>query len=208
MITVGLTGGIGTGKSEVSRILAQLGTRILNADHIANQITQTDINVIQQIKLYFGEHIYTPEGCIKRKELGRLVFSNPDALHRLNHIVHPKMLEKIRVEIRQHQATNPQQLLVVEMAILFETGIEKEFDLVIVVSTPIETVIQRLMKRDKLPQNEIIQRIQSQLTQVEKEKRADIVIHNDGNLEALRDEIEHLYQAFVQKNLSSYQQKY
>jgi len=207
MITVGLTGGIGSGKSEVSRILAELGACILNADHVANQITQTDSDVIQQIKLHFGEHIYTSEGYLKRKELGRLVFSNPDARRRLNQIVHPKMIEKIRAMIRHHQASRPRQLIVVEMAILFETGVEKDFDLVVVVSTSVETVIERLQQRDGLPQTEILQRIQSQLPQAEKEKRADIIIHNNGNLEALRDQIVKLYQAIVQNKLNSYQPK-
>jgi len=80
MLTVGLTGGIGTGKTEVCRILAELGAQILNADMIAREITETDFQVIQQIKAQFGEHTYSPEGSLKRKALGRHVFSDPQAL--------------------------------------------------------------------------------------------------------------------------------
>jgi dephospho-CoA kinase len=200
MLVIGLTGGIGTGKSEVSRIFAESGARVLNADKIANQITDTNLQVIQQIKAHFGEHIYTSEGCLDRKQLGHLVFEAPQALRTLNQIVHPHLHAALKTEIQFHRELNSDQPLVIEVALLYEIGLEHEFDLVIVVSSIPSSIIERITKRDGIPWQEVMHRISTQLPQSEKEQRADIVIQNDSDLTHLREKVTQLYQALIQSD--------
>lgn len=198
MRIIGLTGGIGTGKTEVCRIFSQLGVRIINADQIANKMTSSHPQIVEEIKARFGEHMYTPEGLLNRKKMGQLVFSNEGALRDLNHIVHPHLIHEIQADIQRfrEQTDNSKtgnRLLIVEAALIYEIGLEKEFDLVIVVSSPIDLIVERLTKRDGIPQNEISNRINSQLDQSIKEHRADIIINNNSNINHLRNQVKKIY---------------
>lgn len=193
MLVLGLTGNIGTGKSFVSHIFASLGAKVLDADSIAKEISNTDPIVIQQIKAYFGEHIYTSEGTLRRKKLGQIVFSEPEKLKILNQIVHPATIQKIRSEIQYYKKLKNHSLLIVESAIIFETGLEKEFDLVAVVSASPERIVERLRKRDHLSQQEIENRMKSQLDPAKKEELADIVIDNNTDIEDLSQKITNLF---------------
>lgn len=197
MLVIGLTGGIGTGKSEVSRIFAESGASVLNADKVANQITATNLQVIQQIKALFGEHIYTSEGCLDRKKLGRIVFQSPPALQGLNQIVHPHLRAALKSEIESYRKLNSDQPLVIEVALLYEIGLEDEFDLIVVVSSIPSNMIERITQRDGIPLPEVMARMSAQLPQCEKERRADIVIQNDADLMTLRKNVTQLYQKLI-----------
>lgn len=200
MLAIGLTGCIGTGKSIVCHIFSELGACVLNADKMANRITDTNREVIQQIKAHFGEHFYPPTGGLDRRKLGKFVFSNNSELQKLNRIVHPHLVNEIHSEIQKWRIAQTVPLLIIEIAILYELKLEKEFDQVVVISTPIEVVLERLKRRDKIPQNEIMNRIQSQIPQKLKKNRADIIIDNSSNISDLRKKVEKIYQILIQKN--------
>ncbi len=189
MLVVGLTGGIGTGKSEVSRKFAESGAKILNADQIAHQITNTNQQVIQAIKDNFGDEYYLVSGELDRKKLGQLVFSQPEALKTLNQIIHPHLIQVIKDEIHNYRK-NPQfPVLIIEMAILFELGMKKDFDLIIVVTAPVSSILHRLKKRDNLSLQAILERLNAQLPQHNKEQQADILIQNNSDLKNLDQQV-------------------
>lgn len=200
MLVVGLTGGIGTGKSEVSRKFAESGAKVLNADQIAHQITNSNQQILQAIKDNFGSDCFRISGELDRRKLGQLVFSSSEALQMLNQIIHPHLIKKIRSEIQLYRK-NPQfPVLIIEMAILFELRMEKDFDLIIVVTAPISSIIQRLRKRDQLTQAEILDRLNAQLPQYRKEQQADMLIQNDSDLENLYQQVEQIWTELLQKS--------
>ncbi|MBN2090223.1 dephospho-CoA kinase [candidate division KSB1 bacterium] len=200
MLVVGLTGGIGTGKSEVSRKFAESGAFVLNADQMAHQITNTNQQVIQAIKDNFGSEYYLLSGKLDRKKLGQLVFSNPGALKTLNQIIHPYLAQKIRNEIQNYRKKPEFPVLIIEMAILFELKMEKNFDLVIVVTAPMSSIIKRLKKRDNLSQKEIVDRLHAQLPQHHKEKQADILIQNNSDLKNLDQQVKQIWTELLNKS--------
>jgi len=198
MLVVGLTGGIGTGKSEVSRKFAESGAKILNADQIAHQITNTNQQVIQAIKDNFGDEYYLVSGELDRKKLGQLVFSLPEALQKLNQIIHPHLIQVIRNEIQNYRK-NPQfPVLIIEMAILFELGMKKDFDLIIVVTAPVSSILHRLKKRDNLSLQAILERLNAQLPQHNKEQQADILIQNNSDLKNLDQQVLKIWTELLQ----------
>ncbi len=200
MLVVGLTGGIGTGKSEVSQKFAESGAVIRYADQMAHQITNTNQQVIQAIKDNFGSECYLPSGELDRKKLGQLVFSKPEALKNLNQIVHPHLIQKIRNEIQNYRKKPGSPVLIIEMAILFELEMEMDFDLVIVVTAPVLSIIKRLKTRDNLTQDEILDRLQAQLPQHYKEQRADILIRNNSDLIHLDQQVKRIWAELLKKS--------
>jgi dephospho-CoA kinase len=200
MLVLGLTGGIGAGKSVVAQMFEKLGAKVLNADLMAKDITNTEPEVIQQIKAYFGEHIYSPGGLLRRKEMGQIVFSEPEKLKILNEIVHPPTILKIRSEIQHYKALKNYSLLIIESAIIFETGLETEFDRVAVVSADRARIAERLRQRDHLSQQEIESRIKSQLDPARKEELADIVIYNNSDIENLTQKVTKLFSDLIKMN--------
>lgn len=200
MLVVGLTGGIGCGKSEVSRKFAESGAFILNADQIAHQITNTNQQVIQAIKDNFGSEYYLLSGELDRKKLGQLVFSNRGALQTLNQIIHPHLIQKIRNEIQNYRKKPLFPVLLIEMAILFELEMEQDFDMVIVVTAPLSSIIKRLKKRDKLTPQAVLDRLNAQLPPHIKEQQADILIQNNSDLKNLNQQVEKIWTELLKKS--------
>jgi dephospho-CoA kinase len=176
MIKVGVTGGMGSGKSLVCSIFSAMGYPVFNADYEARLVVENDTITINKIKALFGESIYT-EGRLNRAKVGEMVFSNPSLLEKLNGIVHPPVIERFfcwTEENKQHA------LVVMEAAILFESGTDKGVDKVISVIAPTEIRVERIKARDGLSQELISDRMNRQLPQDELIKRSDFIIDNDG----------------------------
>jgi dephospho-CoA kinase len=184
-IIVGLTGGIGCGKTEVAKILEELGARIIDADAIGKQVVEEQSEVLQEMVKVFGMQFLNPDGSLKRKELGSFVFQDEKRKRQLNAIVHPYLWKRVLYDIEEAKKQNF-KLIVVDAALIYETGLEKHFQKVIVVSSLLETRIARIRERDGFTETEIRDRIASQMPLEEKVRRADIVIENDGSLERLR----------------------
>lgn len=176
MIRVGVTGGIGSGKSLVCSVLIAMGYPVFNADNDARLVVEQDIKAITAIKELFGNDIYTDKK-LNRSKVGELVFANPELLGKLNEIIHPLVIKRFIDWVEENKK---HQLVFMEAAILFESGVEKGLDKVMSVVAPTELRIQRVMKRDGLSENLIADRMKRQWSQDELIKRSDCVIDNDG----------------------------
>ncbi|MFY9175929.1 MAG: dephospho-CoA kinase [Caldicoprobacterales bacterium] len=193
MKIIGLTGGIATGKSQVSSILSQLGAIIIDADKVAREIVQKGLPAWQQIRDEFGEEYLLPNGEINRKKLGELVFSHPGALAKLNNITHPAIKARIEDQINHLKAQGYKGLVVVDAALLLETGWETMVDQVWVVDVSMEKRIERLMARDGLTRDQALSRINSQMSQQERIAKADIIIYNNSDINSLKEQVQRLW---------------
>lgn len=177
MLKVGITGGIGSGKSTVCRIFSVLGIPVFEADLVAKQLQNTDPAIHSQLVDLFGASVYLSNNTVDRKYLAGIVFNDITLLHRLNAIIHPAVRQVFNEWcLQQH---SPYVML--EAAILFESGLYQLMDKTIVVSTDESERIQRVMKRDKMTEELVRQRIRNQWTDEQRNKLADFVIYNNDN---------------------------
>ena len=190
MKTIGLTGGIGSGKSAVSAMLGELGAWVIDADKVGHDIYRPDMEAWRQVVAAFGAEILAADRSIDRKKLGGIVFGNDEALARLNAIVHPLMFDEIGRRIAAKRAAGFRRPIVVEAAVLIEANWLPLTDVVWVVETPRAAVVARVAAQRGLPARDIEARIASQLSDAERRRHADLVIRNGGSLEALRRQVE------------------
>lgn len=183
---IGLTGGIGSGKSTIARILSLLGYPVYIADTEASRLMDNHPEIRKDLIAHFGENAYGKHS-LNKEAIARIVFNNPQALAVLNTIVHPRVMEHFENWSKQQNRS----LLFFESAILFEAGLNRYFDSVVCVTAPEEVRIQRVMKRDHSKAEQILQRIRNQMKDAEKCKQADFVIYNDEN-HPLIEQILHL----------------
>ncbi|MFA6002632.1 MAG: dephospho-CoA kinase [Elusimicrobiota bacterium] len=191
-LTVGLTGGIGSGKSEALRAFARLGADTLSLDEVAHQVLRKGAAGYRPVVRVFGRDILDARGEIDRRILGRIVFGAPRARRRLERLTQPAIARELRRRLRAHR----RGLLVVEAPLLFETGWEKDFDLTVVVAAGCGKRLRRLARRDRLPAAQLRRRMAAQLPAAEKAARADVVLSNDGTRRGLRDKVREYHKAF------------
>lgn len=189
MKIIGLTGGIATGKSQVSSILSELGAMVIDADIVAREVVQKGLPAWQQLKDTFGEEYFLSNGELNRRKLGQLVFSHPDELAKLNSITHPAIKAKIEERINDLKVQGYNGIVVVDAALLLEAGWETMVDQVWVVDAPIEKRIERLMNRDNLTRDQALSRINSQMSQQERIAKADKIIYNNSNIDSLKEQV-------------------
>lgn len=170
---VGLTGGIGSGKTMIVNHIKSLGIPVYIADEEAKGIMQSP-TVIQEIINVFGTNVLK-DGKISREKLAELVFNNNEELQKLNKIVHPIVKKHFKNWVKNHSQF---PFVIKEAAILFESGSNKDCDVIITVTAPIETRIQRVIERDKTDRETVLKRIQSQWSDEQKMLKSDYVIHN------------------------------
>lgn len=176
-LRIGITGGIGVGKSTVCQIFERLSVPIYNSDSRAKFLMQNSPALVKDIKDTFGWDAYHRNGDLNREYLSKIVFNNPQKLEELNHIVHPEV-GKDYEQWTQEKKTLPYSIK--EAALLFESGSYLKLHKVIVVTCPINIRIERIMKRDGVKRDDILKRIQNQMTDRERLSKADFVIYNDG----------------------------
>jgi dephospho-CoA kinase len=181
MIVIGLTGGIGTGKSEVARIFQELGAVLINADQIGHQAYTPHSEIWQEVVKAFGEEILQPNGEIDRKKLGSIVFADPDQLTRLNQIMHPRMARMVAQQVQELREQGA-DVVVVEAALLFEAGWDSLVGEVWSTESPENLVIKRLQSRSGLSQEEAKKRIDSQMSAEERKSRSQVLVDNSGDL--------------------------
>ncbi len=198
MTTVGLTGGIATGKSTVASLLARLGAVVLDADQMVRELQRPGTTVYEAIRETFGPNILQSDGTIDRKRLGEMVFQDEGVRRRLEAIVHPALVAAIEERLRAFEAQGV-RLCVVELPLLIEAGAQGRFDWVVVVTAPEEVQVSRLMADRGLTREEALARIQSQMSLQEKVAVADFVIENVGALEEVEARVRELYRALLQK---------
>ncbi|MGK4904697.1 dephospho-CoA kinase [Streptomyces albus] len=185
MVKVGLTGGIGAGKSEVSRLLAEHGAVIVDADRIAREVVEPGTPGLAAVVAEFGEKVLAPDGSLDRPRLGSLVFADPDRLAALNAIVHPLVGERSAELEREAAAADENAVIVHDVPLLTENGLAPLYDTVVVVDASDETRLDRLVRLRGMAEQEARARMAAQATREERLAVADVVIDNDGPIEAL-----------------------
>lgn len=182
---LGLTGGIATGKSTVSRYFIEKGFLVICADEIAKEIME-EKNILNEITKEFGEEMVL-DGVLNRKKMREYVFMLESRVKKLNNITHPLIIEKIRNEIKKYKE---EKLIIVDIPLLFEGNYEYLIDKVLLVSCKKEIQLQRVIKRDEVSNENAQNLIDKQLTLEEKESRADFIIQNNETIEELYKKID------------------
>lgn len=176
MLKVGITGGIGSGKSSACKVFELLGIPVYNADIEAKKLLDFNAEVKQRVINEFGKEVINKDGFVDRQKLATLVFNDKDKLKKLNNIIHPAVAKHFEGWSNAHQ-TFP--YILKEAAILFESAADKGTDKIISVVAPIELKIKRTMNRDNISEDLVKQRMNNQISDEEKIKRSDFVIYND-----------------------------
>jgi len=195
MKVIGLTGGIGSGKSTVAGFLAELGAVVIDADKVWHEALKPNTEIWREVVTAFGTEIVKPNGEIDRKKLGKIVFANPKALARLNKIVHPRIYSMVKTQIEQYRQKGV-RVVVFEAPLLLEAAkpsLADEVDEVWVTVAPESTVLRRLKEEMGLSEPESLARIRSQLSSEERIKQADVVIDTDCSLGELREKVRALW---------------
>lgn len=185
---IGLTGGIGSGKSTVARMLRKLGAAVIDTDKLAHDVYQPGTIAWNDIVDAFGRQVLTPGGEIDRVVLGRLVFKERAALNKLNDITHPGVLEQVQKLIEKYRRQNT-GVVVIEVPLLIEAGWHKVVDIIWVVTASKDKVIARLKKQRNLNEKEIALRANVRLSEAQLIKHADVVMCNDGTREHLKKQV-------------------
>lgn len=196
MITLGVTGGIGSGKTTVCGFLEEKGARVFYADIEAKRLMREDDSVRTAIVEAFGEEAYATDGSLNRAYLAEHVFGDAERLERLNAIVHPRVFEAFE-RAKERAVEEEVEVLVHEAALLFEAGGDAHVDVTAAVVAPDDDRIEWVVERDDVTPAQVRARMAHQLSQEELRRQADYVIENDGSLEDLRKRSVDLYWTVV-----------
>jgi dephospho-CoA kinase len=191
MLLVGLTGGIASGKSTVSAMLAEQGAEVIDADHIARQVVMPGTPAWCKIRDHFGPGVLHPDGQIDRQALADIVFADKTKLALLNEITHPAIFARIADRLEEHH--DQDVVVVLDAALLIEAGLSEGVDVVIVVHSPQEIQLERLAAKG-MGERDASDRIAAQLAPEKRLARADIVIDNSGSLEKLGRRVDEVWQ--------------
>lgn len=194
MLKVAVTGGLACGKSSVAAMLREKGCEVVDADQLGHQVIEPGGPAYQAVLQAFGSDLADTEGRLQRPLLAQRVFGRPDLVARLNSIVHPAIMAAVEQRCREFARRNPRGILVVDAALVFEAGVEKDFRKIIVVDCPPEQQVVRFVSRGLGTEEEARRRMASQLPKEEKLRRADFVVDASGTLEETRRQVERIYQ--------------
>lgn len=191
MFKIGLTGGIASGKSTVSRVFSDLGITVIDADLIAREVLVLYPELLEKIRTTFGEHFFTEDGSLDRKALGNYIFKYSGERQKLDNIMLPAIKEEIfnRIDELEKSGIN---LCIVDAATLIEQDIHKLMDMNILVWVEKNTQIERLRKRDNISLEQAMNRINSQMSLEEKKKYVNFIIDNDKDLRYMREQVEEI----------------
>lgn len=190
-LILGVTGNIASGKSRVAAMLRDKGCALVDADKVAHSLYAASPALVREVAAEFGEEVVLPGGVLDRKRLGARVFGDAAAMAALNRIVHPHLLAALRAEVAS--ALKVMNRVVVDAALIFEWGMEREFDAVVLVTTPEALRLQRLMERENFSREEAEARIRSQMAEAEKVPKATYVIENTGTEGELAGKVEEVW---------------
>ena len=182
---VGITGGIGSGKSSVTQILKKYGYVVVDADQIAREVVKKGEPLLDKLAKTFGSEILTKDGRLNRRKLANLCFTNDKNYLKLNQIMHTAIKKRSIEKFKAHKGSN----IAFEVTLLFESGWDDMCDKTIAVCADIDTRIKRVVKRDHCSKQDAIDRINRQMSDKEYKKYADIVVYNNSSLRALEDEV-------------------
>jgi len=198
-LIVGLTGGIGSGKSTVTKMFKDLGAKIIDADKLGHSVILPYKPAWKKIVKLFGKDILQNDLAVDRGKLGKVVFTNQAFLKKLNEITHPEITKLIKKEINlaKNVTYNKEKVLIIDAALIYEAKINRFMDKIIVVYIDEDEQIKRLIKRNNLSKEEALQRIKSQMSMEEKVEMADHVIDNSSSLDETKKQVEKIWQEIM-----------
>jgi len=196
MKVIGLTGGIGSGKSTVSRFLAELGAVIIDADKVGHEVLGTSSQVRRELLATFGWQVIAPSGKVNRKKLAEIVFQDPQSLSQLNQIMHPRIYDTVKAQLEEYRKQGA-GVVVLEAPLLIEANWTSLVDEVWVTVASESTVLRRLKEKFGLTEPESLARIGSQLPAEERTKHADVIINTDCALGELKAKVKELWQRLL-----------
>lgn len=197
MLKVGLTGGIASGKSTVSRIFAGFGAKVLDADEVAREVLLPGQPAWTRLRQAFGQEFFRPDGTVKRKQLRKLVFADAEKRSQLNAIVHPEVMKEISRRSESWLSSDQAGVLLVDVPLLLEVGVANRFDKVVVVYVSESIQIQRLLQRDGISEEEAQQALDVQMALSQKVEQADYLIDNSGSLAETRIQVEKVWEELL-----------
>lgn len=186
---VGLTGGIATGKSTVSKLLGDAGLTVVDADRIAREVVRRPLPAWRDIVDVFGEDVLDVDREIHRSRLADIIFDDPRKKDDLDRIVHPRVFETMAIEIDRLHRSSPGKRILLDVPLLIETGMHRDLPLILLVYAPEPVQIQRLMERDGMSKRAAMARVRAQMPIEAKRPFADIIIDNSGDREATRRQV-------------------
>lgn len=187
---IGLTGGIATGKSTVASLLVERGALLVDADQVARDVVMPGEPALEAVASMFGQAVLHTDGTLNRPALGKIVFQNQASLAQLEGILHPAIRARMQQQIEQYTLEYPEQLVVADVPLLYETNQQSLYEGIMVVYVPEKVQLERLMQRNSLPQDEAVRRINLQMDIEDKKRRAEWVIDNSGTLEETMRQID------------------
>ncbi|GIQ69827.1 dephospho-CoA kinase [Xylanibacillus composti] len=196
-MNIGLTGGIACGKSTVADMLVEKGAVLIDADRLAREVVEPGTPTLAQVADTFGQAVLLPDGSLDRKRLGQIVFADDAARKKLEALLHPPIRALMRSRMAAYEQEDPTRLVVVDVPLLYESGLVDYFSEVMVVYVPPAVQLSRLMERDGMDEAAARQRIAAQLPIEEKRKRADIVIDNSGSLAETARQVDQFWDSRV-----------
>jgi dephospho-CoA kinase len=191
---VAVTGGIGSGQTTVSKMLDDLGAKVINVDRKVKQLMQRDAALQRELRHAFGKQAFNEKKELNNKWLAEIVFSDETKLQMLNRIVHPRMVAEIVEEMEAARFSGKFPIVVVDAALIYEVSIEQMFDIIIVVNCRKDTRIKRVMQRDDMKRDDVLSRMRHQIPLEEKAKWADVVITNNGTEEELKKSVDEAFE--------------
>lgn len=194
MLLVGLTGGIASGKSLVSNYLRELGAYIIDYDIVSRAVVEPGLPAWKDVVNYFGQEILQEDQKLNRAKLGRIVFNDDSKRKKLESFIHHRLCDEVQRQEKTVIEANPEVVVVHDVPLLFETGVDKRMEKTIVVYASEENQLRRLMARDGLSKADATIRIKSQFPLAEKVKRSDFIIDNNGSMEETKRQVQELYQ--------------
>lgn len=193
---IGITGGIGTGKSQVSRYLTSLGYTVIDADQVAREVVEPGEVAWMKVLDRFGESVLNPDKTLNRRKLGEIIFGDDALRLELNDILHPLIRMRINAYIEQYHS---ESVIFIDVPLLFETESRERYDEVVLIYAPDEVALSRILDRDRLSTELLTKKIASQLSIEIKRQLADAVIYNIGTLDELKEEVNAYLKRIKQK---------
>ena len=197
MKVIGITGGIGSGKSTVSDIIKKNNFPVIDCDEISRELTQKDNTVLDEIRRCFGTSVFDDNGNLLRQDLANIVFSDSSKKESLEDIVVTRIFEIVRDDLSKHRSLGT-KLVFIDAPLLIETGLNRLCDVCVLVTADIETRINRVEKRDGISRDRVLERISNQMPESEKKAVADELIDNSGSIEYLNNSVERLINKYVE----------
>ena len=189
MVIIGLTGGIGSGKSSVAEMFKDEGAYVIDFDYLARVVVEPDTPAWRDIVDYFGQEILSPDRTLNRSKLAEIVFSDAQSRKALEGFTHPRIFEKRDTLLKDIKTKDSQAIVIVDVPLLFELSLNKNFDTIILVYVSRDVQIERAIKRDALLKEEVEKRLKAQINIEKKKLLADYIINNEGSLKNTRDQV-------------------